>query len=185
MEFIRSRPDVVRSSHQRWLLNFWNETRGVDALPVWPGLQADGLQAMSADLSCSEVVRSDGGVRFLIRFHGTRIAETYGAACMGKFLDEVLPPSYRAAGLLAYHELLAAAVPVYTVADMRNREGRIVHYERLLLPFRGNVDGDGAGVERILASLEMVSPEGAFEHRDLMRAPPKPPAFALCTTIHH
>jgi len=38
-------------------------------------------------------------------------------------------------------------------------------------------------VDRILASLETVSPEGAFENRGLMNAPPRPPAFALCTTI--
>jgi hypothetical protein len=51
----------------------------------------------------------------------------------------------------------------------------------LLLPF----GRDGAAVDRILASLETVSPEGAFEHRDILKSAKKPPAFALCTTIQH
>jgi hypothetical protein len=71
-------------------------------------------------------------------------------------------------------------MPVYTIADMRDQTGRIVHYERLLLPF----GHDGIAVDRILASLEVVSPEGAFENRDLMKAPPSPPAFGLCTLIN-
>jgi hypothetical protein len=51
---------------------------------------------------------------------------------------------------------------------------------RLLLPF-GQNRGE---VGRLLARLEIVSPEGAFENRALMQAPHRPPAFALCTTIN-
>ena len=83
------------------------------------------------------------------------------------------------AALSSYRHVLASRLPVYTVADMRDPGGRIVHYERLLLPFGQN----GIEVDRLLASLETVSPEGAFENRGLMNAPPRPPAFALCTTI--
>ena len=87
--------------------------------------------------------------------------------------------AYREAALSSYRHVLASRLPVYTVADMRDPGGRIVHYERLLLPFGQN----GIEVDRILASLETVSPEGAFENRGLMNAPPRPHAFALCTTI--
>jgi hypothetical protein len=65
--------------------------------------------------------------------------------------------------------------------DVIRSDGRIVHFERLLLPFsRG-----GVAVDRILASLETVSPEGAFDNRDILKSSPKPPAFALCATIQH
>ena len=47
-------------------------------------------------------------------------------------------------------------VPVYTVSDMRDPTGRIVHHERLLLPFSTG----GAEVDRILASIEAVEPGG-------------------------
>jgi hypothetical protein len=62
---------------------------------------------------------------------------------------------------------------------MRDRAGRIVHFERLLLPF----GQDGTAVDRVLASIEAVSPEGAFDSRDLMTASASPPAYAFCAVI--
>jgi hypothetical protein len=181
MEFIHSRPDVVRSNNQRWLLDYWKRARGAAQLPVWRDPEAEEFAGLSADLSGTEIVPANGGLRFLIRFHGTRVAELYGReSCVGKFLDEILPPTYCDAALATYRETVARRLPVYTVADMRDRGGRIVHYERLLLPF----GQDGGEVDHILALLETVSPEGAFENRALMQAPHRPPAFALCTTIN-
>jgi hypothetical protein len=179
MEFMNSRPDIVRSDTQRWLLKTWNRLRGVRQLPLWREVKTAELASAWASLSFSDVVRADGSARFRIRFHGARVAEAYGAHCAGKFLDEILPASFRAAALATYHQVLEARLPVYTIADMRDQAGRIVHYERLLLPF----SQQGLDVEGILASLETVSPEGEFENRNLMVLPSRPPAFAFCTTI--
>ena len=77
MNFVSSRPDVVRSSNQRWLLSYWERPRG--ALPTWEGFEAEEI-------------------------------------------------------------------------------------ERLLLPF----SHDGFAIDRILASLETVSPEGEFDNRDVL-----------------
>ena len=70
-------------------------------------------------------------------------------------------------------------LPVYTVVDTHDRDGRLVYYERLLLPFSRN----GIDVDRILASLETVSPEGAFENRNIFKAPTTAPTYSLCATI--
>ncbi len=181
MQFMRSRPDVVRSINQRWLLGYWDRLRDKRLLPRWQGFEAEELAAMAESLSFLDVIGSDGNARFLIRYHGNRISEAYGAVCQGKFLDEILPPQYREAALSTYHRLLVTNLPVYTIADTRDRSERIVHYERLLLPF----SRDGVAIDRVLASLETVSPEGAFDHRDILNSASKPPAFALCTTIEH
>src|SRR6266511_3411385 len=77
----------------------------------------------------------------------------------------------RQAALSTSHWVLATRLAVYTVADMRGRDERIVDYEHLLLPF----GRDTEAVDRILAALETVSPEGAFEHRDTMRSALEPP----------
>src|SRR5262245_24291582 len=180
MEFINSRPDVVRSINQRWLLNYWNRLRAGATLTKWQSLEVEELAATLETLSFQDVIGAGDAARFQIRFHGKRIAELYGRTnCVGRFLDEILPPDYSNAAHATYRRAVSTKLPVYTIADVRDRSGRIVHYERLLLPF--NVHGEEVG--RILASLETVSPEGAFETRDLMQSPPKPPAFALCTTI--
>jgi hypothetical protein len=173
---------VIRSINQRWLLNYWNRLRQGAELPLWQGLEAEELASVPENLSFQDVVGSDGALRFQVRFHGRRIAEAYGRAnCIGKFLDEILPPAYAGTALSTYRHAVETKLPVYTIADMRDRTGRIVHYERLLLPF----SSDGQAANRILASLETVSPEGAFENRDLMQSAGKPPAFALCTVIQH
>src|SRR5262249_24766580 len=148
--------------------------------PLIQDLELDELAPISESLSFNDVVPVNGSARFRVRFHGTRVGEAYGSAdCRGKFLDGVLPATYLNPALSAHHLRLCALRPGYTVADMRDPAGRIVHYERLLLPF----SQQGLEVNGILASLETVSPEGDFEHRGLMKAPSRPPAFALCTTI--
>jgi hypothetical protein len=144
---------------------------------------AGELAGVSDNLLFADVVNGAGASRFMIRFSGARILEYFGVSCVdqgqGRFLDEVLPAAYRDAALSSFHEAVAARQPVYTIADMRDRAGRIVHFERLLLP----LGGDGNAVDRILASIEAVSPEGVFRADDLMMAPAAPPAFAFCGII--
>jgi hypothetical protein len=63
-----------------------------------------------------------------------------------------------------YRQCVARALPVYTVSHVDDACGRIVAYERLLLPFSESV-----GVTHILASLKTISEDGSFEIRNLMR----------------
>src|SRR5258708_6843020 len=157
--------------------------RGASQMPPCDDLSGEELAGISDNLSFMDVVHREGTIRFLLRFAGMRITEYVGVSCpkqeQGTFLDEVLPVAYRDAALSTYREAVAAREPVYTIADVRDRSGRIVHFERLLLPF----GRDGVAVDRILASIEAVSPEGAFDSRHLVAAPSAPPAFAFCAII--
>jgi hypothetical protein len=183
VEFVISPPDIVRSINQAWLLKCWMRWRSAARLPVLDSPAAEELAGVSDNLLCADVVNDAGRSRFLIRFSGVRILEYFGVICadrgQGRFLDEVLPAAYRDAALSSFHEVVAARQPVYTIADMRDRAGRIVHFERLLLP----LGRDGSAVDRVLASIEAVSPEGVFHADDLMMAPAAPPAFAFCGII--
>src|SRR5262249_10958 len=148
--------------------------------PAWQGLHPDALADPRDNLSFLDVVAVNGSPRFQIRFHGVRIAELYGSvSCVGRFLDEVLPPPPLEATLQTYPHPLPPPLPCYTTAAKRDATGRTVHYERPLLPLAGA----GTGVAHILASLETVSPEGAFDNYGLMTATGRSPAFALCTAI--
>jgi hypothetical protein len=182
MEFMQSGPEIVRSDHQRWLLDYWAAQRRPGSLPIWRGLSANDFAVPFENLVWMEVVDVDGAARFLVRFHGTRLSEALGPIeGEGKFLDEFLPQPYLGSASATYREVIRTKGPVYTVSDMRDPAGRIVHHERLLLPF----SSDGAAPDRILASIEPVSPEGPFELRDLMKAPIRPPVIALCATIQY
>jgi hypothetical protein len=180
MEFTQSGPEIVRSEHQRWLLDHWASSRGDALLPVWRGLNADEIKVPFDNLALSQVIGEYDNARFKLEFHGWRLAKSFGEMeCVGMFIDDILPPPYRQAAMATYREATERKVPVYTVADMRDPGGRIVHHERLILPF--TVDGSSTG--KILAAIEAHSPEGPFEIHELMKAPIRPPVIALCTTI--
>ena len=179
MQFKLARPDVIRAVNQRWLYKHWNEAPATRALPVWRDLDSREFAAMSPNLSFTDVIGTNGRPRFLIRYHGSRIGEAYGSDCHGKYLDEVLPANFRQTALSTYWQVVETRSPVYTAVDTPDRDGRVVHYERLLLPF----GRDGVTVDRILASLEMISPEGAFHTNNLMTSGKTPSSYTICATI--
>jgi hypothetical protein len=182
MEFMQAGPDIVRSNTQRWLLDHWASLRGHAALPIWRGLNANEITIPFDNLAWTEVVPEGATTRFRICFHGSQLVEAFGPInCVGRFVDEILPTPYLGAALATYRQVVDGKMPVYTVADMRDPTGRIVHHERLLLPFTLG----GSETERILASIEAVSPEGQFELRELMKSPIRPPVIALCATIQY
>ena len=180
MDFSVARPDVVRAINQRWLLKFWKRHLGAHRVPQWQAVEAENLTAISANLSFLDVTGSDGGARFQIRFHGATIAQVYGRGdCRGKYLDQIIPAAGHANGLAPYHQAVRGGHPVYTIQDMTDRNGRLVHYERLLLPFAS----DGQTVDRILASFEFICLDGAFDGRELMKSQSAAPMLRLSATI--
>jgi hypothetical protein len=180
MEFTSSGPDIVRSDTQRRLLDHWAARRDHAGLPIWSGFDADAIKASIDYLALTEIVGGPDDARFQLVFHGWRLQKSFGdMKCVGMFLDEILPAPYLRAALATYSEAMNTKLPVYTVSDMRDPTGKIVHHERLILPFSVG----GVVTERILASIEAVSPEGPFEIHELMKAPIRPPVIALCATI--
>lgn len=180
MQFSAARPDIVRAINQRWLLKFWLRHRGAHRVPQWQAVAAEDLSRVADNMSILDIIGSGGAARFLIRSHGTTIGEVYGSAdCRGKYLDEVIPAASQANALAPYHQAADSGRPVYTIHDIADREGRLVHYERLLLPF----SRDGNTVDRILASFEFICEDGAFTSHGLMKAPAVPPALRLSATI--
>jgi hypothetical protein len=180
MQFSVARPDIVRAINQRWLLMFWNRQLGAARLPRWQAVEAEDMSRMADNLSFLDVISGDNGLRFQIRFHGAMIGRVYGSPdCRGVFLHESKPEPARAQALAPYRRSVETGRPVYLIHDVTDREGRVVHYERLLLPF----SRDGQSVDRILASFEFICPDGAFDNRGLMDVQTAPPALRLSATI--
>lgn len=179
MDFVQARPDVVRSVAQRWLLNHWLRLRGNRPCPTWGDVDTGEFRSQADTVMFCDVVTSGGAPRLLIRYHGERIAQAYGGDCRGKFLDEVLPPTWREGAIATYCEALRGRYPVYNVVDTRDRDGRLVHMERLLLPFGRN----GEAVDRVLASIETLSLDGKFAQHGLADSPYVSSSCALVAVI--
>ena len=172
MQFDISRPDVVRAVNQRWLVKVWSQYLDGQRVPRWQAFEAERLSSMQENLSFLDVVpASNGGVRFLIRFHGEIIRRAYGSPDgRGRYLDEILSPGTCPTGIAPYEKAVREALPVYTILDVVDRQGRLVHAERLLLPFAR----DGESVDRILAAFEFICEEGAFDGHAIMTGGEEP-----------
>lgn len=180
MQFSAGRPDMIRAINQRWLINFWTRNLGNQAVPRWQSVEAEDLSRVSSDLSFMDVVTDRDVVRFLIRFHGATIGRVYGSPdCRGKFLDDIIPMDRHGEGLAPYRQTIQSGCPVYTIHDVTDRQGRLVHCERLLLPFAS----DGKTVDRVLASFEFICADGAFDSQKLMIDLSAPPTLRLSATI--
>lgn len=180
MEFVVSRPDVVRAVNQRWLLNFWQSHRGPHRIPQWQSVVVEQLSGLSANLSMVTVSGDGDALRFQIRFNGTIVGRAYGSSDQrGKYVDEIMPPVFRPEGLPPFARAAHDGCPIYTIHDLTDRNDHIVHYERLLLPFAG----DGRKVDRVLVSSEFVCLDGAFDGHNIIHTQTTPPILRLAAKI--
>ena len=179
MEFKSARPDAVRAINQRWLLKLWMQHLDGGRVPCWQAVRPDDLASLSDNLSLLDVT---GGPppRFVVRFHGRMVARVYGSTdYRGRYLDDVVEPEHRSAELAPYVQAVRSGSPVYIIQDVNDSAGRVIHCERLLLPF----GRDGKTVDRILASLEFVCADGDFDARALLTAPGSARTPRLSATI--
>ena len=179
MQFMNVGPDVVQSANQRWLLNHWQRVRNGNPLPSWQDFPVDDLNRQLETLMVCDLVPDADGGRFFIQSLGKRIALSYGGDFQGRYLDEALPAIWRNNALITYRKAVEVRRPVYNAADTRDRDGRLVHLERLLLPF----GDDGATVDRILSSIETLSLDGKFEQDNLGQSPLASNTCAFVATI--
>ena len=106
------------------------------------------------------------------------MSSAYGHTGKGRYLDEYLGARLAPIVMPVYHECIARRLPAYTIANIDDIYGRIVAYERLLLPF-----SDDGSVTHIIASLKTISEDGGFEIKNLMRGNDKLPVPKLRTII--
>lgn len=167
MQFDNARPDMVRAVNQRWLLKFWTQNLAGQRVPQWQNLDVDRLLGFQESLSFLDVVRdANGGMRFLIRFHGETIRRAYASPDgRGRYLDEIVSAATCSIGLAPYEKAACDGLPIYTILQISDRQGRKVNAERLLLPF----GRDGETADRILAAFEFICDDGAFDSDALLQ----------------
>jgi len=179
LEFESAQPSVVKSIKQRDLLNTWLRLYARDqSLPRMDEYQPERLEDELPDLVFFSVNANDEPPRVKIESDGTRMSTAYGHTGKGRFLDEYLGARLAPIVVPVYHECIARRLPAYTIAHIDDIYGRIVAYERLLLPF-----SDDGRVTHIIASLKTISEDGGFEIKNLMRGNDKLPVPKLRTII--
>jgi hypothetical protein len=173
LDFASATPSVVKSIRQRDLLNTWLRLYARhQAMPAIWEYQPARLEEELSDLVYYTVDRSVAPPRLIIQSEGTRISRAYGHTGKGRALDEYIGARLAPFVMPFYHQCVARGLPVYSVDDVDDVYGRVVAYERLLLPFV-----TGNEVSHIIASVKTFCEDGGFEIKHLMRAndvPPRP-----------
>jgi hypothetical protein len=180
LEFESTNSSVVKSIKQRDLLNTWLRLYAREQqLPRIDEYQPSRLADELADL-VYYTVENTQPPRLTIQSDGTRISNAYGHTGKGKYLDEYIGARLVPVVMPVYHECIKRALPVYTISNIDDIYGRIVAYERLLLPF-----SEGSGVTHVIASLKTICEDGGFEIKNLMRGNDSLPTAKLRTVIDH
>ena len=179
MEFQSAGPSVVKSIKQRDLLNTWLRQYARDqSIPRMSEYRPARIEDELPDLVFYTVDASTQPPRLTIQSDGTRMSTAYGNTGKGRYLDEYLGARLAPIVMPVYYECIARRLPAYTIANIDDIYGRIVAYERLLLPF-----SDGGSVTHIVASLKTISEDGGFEIKNLMRGNNQLPVLKLRTII--
>ena len=179
MEFQSAGPSVVKSIKQRDLLNIWLRLFArAQSIPRMAEYQPERIEDEMPDLVLYTVDAATQPPRLTIESDGTRMSSAYGNTGKGRDLNEYLGPRLAPMVMPVYYECIARRLPTYTIADMADIYGRLVAYERLLLPF-----SDEGNVTHIIASLKTISEDGGFEIKNLIRGNDKLPVPKLRTII--
>jgi hypothetical protein len=179
MDFESANPTIVKSIKQRDLLNNWLRLYARDQkLPAIAEYQPARMEDEMPDLVFYDVDTTQKPPRLTIQSDGTRMASAYGHTGKGHLLDEYLGPRLAPIVMPVYYECIRRRLPAFTIAHIDDIYGRIVAYERLLLPF-----SDGGEVSHIVASLKTISEDGGFEIKNLMRGNDTLPVPKLRTII--
>lgn len=179
MEFESANPSVVKSIKQRDLLNTWLRLFAREqAMPRIDEYQPERLAEELPDLVYYTVDSATRPPRLTIQSDGTRMSSAYGHTGKGKSLDEFLGARLAPVVMPVYYECVARRLPVYTSSNVDDIYGRIVAYERMLLPF-----SDGDSVSHVIASLKTISEDGNFEIRNLLRGNDMLPTPRLSAVI--
>jgi len=175
LEFESANPSIVRSIKQRDLLNTWLRLYAREQkLPRLEEYQPERLADEVPDLVYYTVDTAPGPPLLTIQSDGTRMSTAYGHTGKGSYLHEYLPSKLVDVVMPVYYECVARGLPVYTISNIDDIYGRIVAYERMLLPF-----SEAGNVTHIIASLKTISEDGGFEIKNLMRGNDALPTLKL------
>jgi len=165
VDLVSANPTVVKSIKQRELLNSWIRLYAREQrMPRFEDYRPERLDDELPDLVYFIVDAAQEPPRFTIESDGTRILTAYGNTGKGKRLEDYFGARLAAMVMPVYHACVERALPVYTIAHIDDIHGRVVAYERLLMPF-----GAGGIVTHLIASLKTISEDGGFEMKNLMR----------------
>lgn len=183
--FESANAEIVRSIIQRSLLHKWLRLYdSAKTAPSFSDFVAEVDIDNSPDIGSFTIKpQKDGPPLVTVDSAGRRMLDAYGsdekkpdnpshdlATCLGSSLRSIVMP--------AYYECAARRLPVYSILKVKDRRGRSVDFERLLMPL-----AEGGEIRRIVTSVEAISTEGRFDIDHLLHASDTLPVEEIAAVI--
>jgi len=153
----------VKSISQRALLWQWSELAAGRRFPAFTDFHIDGRMVDPKSLLIWNVERDASVCRFRAQYHSGRLAEAFRGNWIGKTMEEMVPDGVRQYALDTANECVESGCAVFSILSTRDAAGYRIDCERLLLPF-----GNGADVEHMVGSMELISLAGNFKRRTIL-----------------
>ena len=155
---------VIRSVRQQEFVRTWQ--RGFARRGSCPAYAEFGLSRAEdelPDLMLFRVCYDGEEPHFKIESDGARVADAWGFSGRGQYVDQAVGARRWSSAKELYCLCVARALPVFSISEVKDLEGRAVLHERLLLPF-----SEEGVVTQIVASLKSISIEGKFNNEMLL-----------------
>lgn len=157
--------DSIRCVQQLGMVKLWEHLKGAAELPDATAVRGYDLERIRDKLMLLDVVWRDAEPGYLIRYQGADFDRMHNRNCVGLFLNEVMAPAVRERGLRVYRSVVDRRIPAFSSTPIRNEDGVLVQYERLLLPFTAT----GQGVDHIHCVITLFGEDNRSPF-EIMRA---------------
>lgn len=163
MHFEDADQQIIRSTTQRGLMLHWERSKKERPLLPLTEFDLDGRCHDAGQLSFCAVEGINDGVSFRVLREGSQVMAAYDSDWTGQYLHDVLPRHVKDTVLAAFDRCREKRSAIYTVSSITDESGIVVDCERLLLPF-----GVGDTITHVVASLQLISIEGAFVRQNIL-----------------
>jgi hypothetical protein len=166
---------AVKSISQRNLAVHWQSLHAKLGMPRFADFSPGNRAHDPRQMLVWTVDEQNGERRYRHLYGGSYVFEAFGPDATVASVPERLRAPFEA-GLDA---CVTSASIIYMSIATSDPSGCRIECERLLLPFRS----DGEAVSHILASLQLVSPEGCFERQTIVRQYEREADVTFCGRI--
>jgi hypothetical protein len=163
MQFSPASIQSIKSISQHALALYWNRLAGGRSFPSIAEFDPGSRLHDPKQLVIWSIEDAFGQRRFRALYQGTDVAEVFNSSWAGRTMDEVVPVPLKSMSVDGANECAASGCAIYTVFSTFDAKGHRVDCERLLLPL-----GEGSTVQRIVASLQLISVKGEFERKSVL-----------------
>ena len=132
-----SETDLTNERH-RALYDYWSRRIGSTGLPLARDFDLDGVPDLARSIGMVSVVREASRLRFRHDYTGNEIVQRIRRDPTGLWFEEVYSGDHLRKAHVTYVQVAALKRPMFSRDAIADDRGKLLIYDRLILPLGGN-----------------------------------------------